>query len=162
MQKAKVVIEIPEGSSVKYEHNKKTGEIELDRFLHTAMYYPTNYGYVKNTLAEDGDSTDILVLSSKKVSPGTVIETKVIGMLEMEDEAGIDTKLIGVPLAKLDPIYGKLQSIEEVSEAKKSMIKHFFEHYKDLEKGKWVEIKNWLGKEEAEKTLKADFERKKK
>lgn len=159
MDAVKILIEIPSGSSIKYELNKESGLIEVDRFLHTAMYYPTNYGYVLDTYAEDGDPTDILVLSSMKVMPGVAMKAQVIGMLEMEDEAGIDTKLIAVPSAKVDPVYGSLQSIEDVPTATKNMIKHFFEHYKDLEEGKWVKVKDWLSREEAEKVLTADFDR---
>lgn len=159
MDAVKIYIEIPAGSSVKYELDKQTGELEVDRFLHTAMYYPFNYGFVKDTLAEDGDSTDVLVLSSMKVAPGVVIKSHVIGMLEMEDEEGIDTKLIAVPTEKIDPVYGKLQSIKDVPEHHKNMMKHFFETYKDLEKGKWVKTKNWLDKEEAEKVIEADLAR---
>lgn len=159
MDAVKIYIEIPAGSSVKYELDKQTGELEVDRFLHTAMYYPFNYGFVKDTLAEDGDSTDVLVLSSMKVAPGVVIKSHVIGMLEMEDEEGIDTKLIAVPTEKIDPVYGKLQSIKDVPEHLKNMMKHFFETYKDLEKGKWVKTKNWLDKEEAEKVIEADLAR---
>lgn len=159
MNTVKAFIEIPAGSSVKYEHNKETGYIEVDRFLHTSMRYPTNYGYILNTLAEDNDPTDVLVLSSNEVVPGVVMKINIIGMLEMEDEAGIDAKLIAVPDPKVDPVYGVIQSIEEVSEAMKNMIKHFFEHYKDLESGKWVKVKNWLNKEDSIKVLKADLER---
>lgn len=152
-------IEIPAGSSVKYELNKETGQIEVDRFLHTAMYYPFNYGFIHNTLAEDGDSTDVLVLSSMKVIPGVSMRVNIIGMLEMEDEEGIDTKLIAVPSKKIDPVFGTLQSIEEVSEHQKNMMKHFFERYKDLESGKWVKTKRWLDKEAAESELEKDMKR---
>lgn len=155
----KVLIEIPQGSSVKYELDKKSNTLEVDRFLHTAMYYPFNYGYVPNTLAEDGDPTDVLVLSSMKVNPGVVIKAQVIGMLEMEDEAGIDTKLIAVPSKKIDPVYGTWTKMSDVPEAYQKMMKHFFEHYKDLEEGKWVKAKNYLGREEAEKALAQDIER---
>ncbi len=159
MDPVKVLIEIPQGSNVKYELNKETNTIEVDRFLHTAMAYPANYGFVPHTLAEDGDPTDILVISSRSVVPGSMIKAKVIGMLEMEDEAGIDTKLIAVPTAKIDPVFGQYQEITDLPEATKNTIKHFFEHYKDLEKGKWVKTKNWLSREEAEKALQADLDR---
>ncbi len=159
MDPIKVLIEIPQGSNVKYELNKETKTIEVDRFLHTAMAYPANYGFVPQTLAEDGDPTDILVLSSRSVVPGAMIKVQVIGMLEMEDEAGIDTKLIAVPTSKIDPVFGQYQSIDDIPQATKETIKHFFEHYKDLEKGKWVKTKNWLSREEAEKALQADLDR---
>ena len=106
MEPVKVIIEIPAGSSIKYEIDKKDNILMVDRFLHTAMYYPFNYGYVPGTLADDGDATDVLVLSSMKVAPGVGIKAQVIGMLEMEDEAGVDSKLIAVPTEKIDPVYG--------------------------------------------------------
>lgn len=158
-QPIKVLIEIPAGSSVKYELDKENHILAVDRFLHTAMYYPFNYGYVPDSLAEDGDPTDVLVLSSMQVAPGCVIKAQVIGMLEMEDEAGVDTKLIAVPTPKIDPVYGTWTDIGDVPEAYQKMIKHFFEHYKDLEEGKWVKAKNFLNREAAEKALKADMER---
>jgi len=159
MDPIKVLIEIPQGSNVKYELNKETNTIEVDRFLHTSMAYPANYGFVPHTLAEDGDPTDILVISSRSVVPGAMIKAKVIGMLEMEDEAGIDTKLIAVPTAKIDPVFGQYEDVANLPEATKNLIKHFFEHYKDLESGKWVKTKNWLSREEAEKALQADLDR---
>ncbi len=159
MADLKALIEIPQGSNIKYELNKETNTIEVDRFLHTSMAYPANYGFIPETLAEDGDPTDVLVLSSRPVIPGSMIKIQIIGMLEMEDEAGIDTKLVAVPTPKIDPIFGQYTDIEDVPEATKNMIKHFFEHYKDLEKGKWVKTRNWLSKTEAEKALQADLER---
>ncbi|RKX25777.1 MAG: inorganic diphosphatase [Candidatus Zixiibacteriota bacterium] len=160
MQPIKVLIEIPAGSSIKYEIDKKNHILMVDRFLHTAMFYPFNYGYVPNTLADDGDATDVLVLSSMPVAPGAGIKAQVIGMLEMEDEAGIDTKLIAVPTVKIDPVYGAWKDIDDVPEHYKNMIKHFFEHYKDLEPGKWVKAKKFLGRTEAEAEIKQDMERK--
>lgn len=151
----KVLIEIPAGSSVKYELDKESNQVMVDRFLHTAMYYPFNYGFVPNSLAEDGDPTDVLVLSSMTVAPGVGIKAQVIGMLEMEDEAGIDTKLIAVPVAKIDPVYGTWTKLTDVPKAYLNMMKHFFEHYKDLEEGKWVKLKNWQPKEVALKTIEA-------
>jgi inorganic pyrophosphatase len=160
MNTVKVLIEIPQGSSVKYELNKEDNTLMVDRFLHTAMYYPFNYGFVPNSLAEDGDPTDVLVLSSMQVAPGVGIEVQIIGMLEMEDEAGVDTKLIAVPTAKIDPVYGTWTDISSVPKHYLDMMKHFFEHYKDLEPGKWVKAKNFLGREEAEQALQADLARK--
>lgn len=145
-----VYIEIPKDSNIKYELDKETGVIFVDRFLHTAMSYPFNYGFVPNTLAQDGDPTDVLVLSEYAVAPGVVIPATVIGMLEMEDEAGIDTKIIAVPSEKIDPLYGTFKDITDVPVAIKNKLKHFFENYKTLEKGKWVKIKEWKGKKEAE------------
>ena len=144
-----VLIEIPQNSSVKYELDKKTGQLVVDRFLYTAMQYPFNYGFVPETLAEDGDPVDVLVVASHPVAPGSVLPAVPIGLLEMEDEAGIDTKIIAVPTEKIDPVYGKLKDINQLDPAIKEKIKHFFEHYKELEKGKWVKVKNWQPKQAA-------------
>jgi inorganic pyrophosphatase len=144
-----VFIEIPAGSSVKYELDKEHAVMVVDRFLYTAFSYPCNYGFIPETKADDGDPTDVLILCDKIVSAGVVIPAVPIGMLEMEDEAGIDTKIIAVPTVKIDPIYGTYKDITDVPQATKDKIKHFFEHYKDLEPGKWVKIKKWKGKKEA-------------
>jgi inorganic pyrophosphatase len=144
-----VLVEIPAGSSIKYELDKDSGVIFVDRFLYTAFSYPFNYGFVPSTLAEDGDPVDVLVLSDKTVAPGTVIPSVPVGMLEMEDEEGIDTKIVAVPTKKIDPLYGDIKDITEVPQAIKDKMKHFFEHYKELEPGKWVKIKEWKGKKEA-------------
>lgn len=152
-------IEIPKDSGIKYELDKESGVIMVDRFLHTAMRFPTNYGFVPNTLAEDGDPLDVMVLSEYSVAPGTVIPVIVIGMLEMEDEAGIDTKILAVPTAKIDPLYGMFKDIEDVPEAIKNKLKHFYENYKSLEAGKWVKLKEWKNKatalEAIQKSLKS-------
>lgn len=144
-----VFIEIPQNTSIKYELDKETGVIRVDRFLYTAFSYPFNYGFIPETHAEDGDPVDVLVLSDKQIMPGCVVPAIPIGMLEMEDEAGIDTKIIAVPTAKVDPDYGIWKDIADVPEAMKAKMKHFFEHYKELEPGKWVKIKEWKGKKEA-------------
>lgn len=144
-----VFIEITKGSNIKYELDKDSGVIFVDRFLHTAMSYPFNYGFVPNTLAEDGDSVDVLVMSEHAVMPGVVIPAVVIGMLEMEDEAGIDTKVLAVPTTKIDPFFGTFKDITDVPEAIKKKVKHFFENYKTLEPGKWVKVKEWHGREKA-------------
>lgn len=149
-----VVIEIPKDSNIKYEVDKESGMIFVDRFLHTAMVYPFNYGFIPNTHAEDGDAVDVLVMSEHAVAPGVVIPSVVIGMLEMEDEEGIDTKILAVPTKKIDPFFGSFTSIDEVPEAIKNKMKHFFENYKTLEPKKWVKVKNWLGKKEAEEAVK--------
>lgn len=148
-----VVIEIPKDSNIKYEVDKDSGMMFVDRFLHTAMSYPFNYGFIPNTFAEDGDAVDVLVMSEHPVAPGVVIPSVVIGMLEMEDEEGIDTKILAVPTKKIDPFYGSFTSIDEVPEAIKNKMKHFFENYKTLEPNKWVKVKNWLGKEKAEEAV---------
>jgi inorganic pyrophosphatase len=144
-----VLIEIPKDSNIKYELDKDTGYIFVDRFLHTAMRYPFNYGFIPNTKADDGDPLDVLVMSEYAVAPGTVIPAVVIGVLEMEDEEGIDAKLLAVPSKKIDPFYGSLTSINDVPEAIKNKMKHFFENYKTLEPGKWVKVKNWHGRDKA-------------
>lgn len=144
-----VFIEIPQGVSVKYELDKDSGAIFVDRFLYTEMDYPFNYGFVPETLAGDGDPIDVLVLSSKPVVPGVIIPSKPIGMLEMEDEAGQDSKIIAVPLEKINPPFGKWNNIDDVPQKIKDEIKHFFEHYKEKEPGKWVKITGWKGKADA-------------
>src|SRR5260221_8683642 len=143
-----VFVEIPKDSNIKYELDKDSGVIMVDRFLYTAMSYPFNYGFIPNTLADDGDPIDVLVMSEFPVFPGTVIPSQIIGMLEMEDEAVIDTKLLAVPTKKIDPDYGVF-TLETVPDSMKNKMKHFFENYKTLEPGKWVKIKDWKGKEEA-------------
>ena len=144
-----VVIEIPQGSGIKYEVDKKSGAVFVDRFLFTAMYYPFNYGFIPNTLADDGDPTDVLVISREPVVPGSVIRCRPIGMLEMEDEEGIDTKIIAVPVSKLDPTFDSIKEVKDLPEATLNKIKHFFEHYKELESGKWVKVKSFKDSNEA-------------
>ena len=156
----KVLIEIPEGSSVKYELDEETGEMMVDRLVPVAMGYPVNYGLITDTRGEDGDALDALVFLSAKVVPGVVVKCKVIGLLEMEDEEGIDHKVICVPeKAKIDPICGEWSSLDDIPEAKKRQIRHFFEHYKDLEEGKWVKLKDWRTAEAATAILTAAQQR---
>ena len=156
----KVLIEIPEGSNVKYELDEETGEMTVDRLMPTAMRYPVNYGLIDETAGEDGDALDALVFISQPVVPDVVIKTRIIGLLEMEDEEGVDHKIVCVPeKAKIDPICGEWKSMDDIPEAKKREIKHFFEHYKDLEEGKWVKLKDWKNAAEAEKVLQAGIER---
>ncbi len=157
-----VLIEIPQGSNVKYELDKETGLIFVDRFLHTSMVYPFNYGFIPQTLADDGDPVDVLVLCENSVIPGSVIKAKPIGGLLMEDEAGNDEKIIAAPLEKIDPIEGRYQDIKDIPDALKNKIKHFFEYYKVLEPGKWVKVKNWFNKEKAEKIISRAIENYKK
>jgi inorganic pyrophosphatase len=149
-----VFIEIPQTSRVKYELDKKTGAIFVDRFLHTAMVFPFNYGFIPKTLAQDKDPVDVMVISSQQVIPGVVIPSRPIGLLEMEDEAGIDTKIAAVPDEKIDPNMNQIKDVKHLSISLKNQIKHFFEHYKELEPNKWVKIKNWQGREVAEKEIK--------
>ncbi len=154
-----VVIEIPQGSSIKYEVDKESGAVFVDRFLFTAMYYPFNYGFIPNTLAEDGDPTDVLVISSQPVVPGSVIRSRPIGMLEMEDEEGVDTKVIAVPVSKLDLTFEDIKDITDLPQATLDKIKHFFEHYKELEKGKWVKVREFKSVDVALESIKKDLDR---
>ena len=144
-----VFIEIPAGVSVKYEIDKDSGIIFVDRFLYTEMEYPFNYGFIPNTLADDGDPVDVLVLSSKPVVPGVVIPSRPIGMLEMEDEAGIDNNVIAVPMGKIDLRFKDYNDVLDIPKDIKEKIKYFFENYKKTEPGKWVKIRDWRGKKEA-------------
>ncbi len=148
-----VFVEIPQGSSIKYELDKDSGTIFVDRFMHTAMSFPFNYGFIPNSYAKDGDPADVLVLSSYAVNPGTVIPSRPIGMLQMEDEAGIDNKILAVPIEKIDPFYAHIKDIADLSEPLKAKIKHFFERYKELEKGKWVKLKDFLGSAQAKQEV---------
>jgi inorganic pyrophosphatase len=149
MQEINVLIEIPKNSMVKYEVDKESGILHVDRFIHTAMGYPFNYGYLPNTLSKDGDPVDVMVISTHPVQAGALLPSRVIGMLEMEDEAGIDNKIIAVPSTKVDPFYASVKDLSDLSEATQKLIKHFFEQYKDTEPGKWTKVKNFLGKDAA-------------
>lgn len=148
-----VVVEIPQGSNVKYELDKEKNVLFVDRFLHTSMYYPFNYGFIPQTLADDGDPVDVLVVCENPVFPGSVIKVKPIGVLIMEDEAGQDEKIIAVPLEKIDPIDGIYSDLKQIPAAIKNKIKHFFEYYKSLEPGKWVKVKKWLDHKKAEEFI---------
>ncbi len=150
-----VVIEIPAGSSIKYEFDKEAGCIMVDRFSFTAFGFPANYGFVPHTLCDDGDPLDVLVVASQTILPGCLIRVRPIGVMEMEDEAGVDPKIIAVPMAKADPVFAKVEDIGDLPENTVARIKHFYEHYKDLEKGKWVKVKSVLGKAEALKIASA-------
>lgn len=144
------IIEIPQGGlPVKYEVDKESGALFVDRFLHTAMYYPANYGFIPHTLSEDGDPVDVLVISQIPVVPGAVIRCRAIGALLMQDEAGPDEKIIAVPVDKLHPFYQGIRSYLNLPEIMRAQITHFFEHYKDLEKGKWVTVAQWVDEIEA-------------
>lgn len=144
-----VFVEIPQGGNIKYELDKESGVVFVDRFVYTAMSYPFNYGFIPGTMAEDGDPLDILVVSSVPVQAGVVLPSVVIGMLEMEDEEGIDTKLVAVPTQKIDPVYGVYKDVMELPEMMRQKMKHFFEHYKELEPDKWVKVRDWKNAEVA-------------
>ena len=148
------VIEIPLGGvPVKYEMDKASGALFVDRFLHTAMFYPGNYGFIPHTLSLDGDPCDILVVTQVPVVPGAVIRCRPVGALIMEDEAGSDEKIIAVPVDRLHPFYTGVRSYRDLPTIMCDQIAHFFQHYKDLEKGKWVSITNWLDAEPAEQIV---------
>jgi inorganic pyrophosphatase len=154
------IIEIPQGGlPVKYEIDKSSGALFVDRFLHTAMHYPANYGFVPHTLSIDGDPCDVLVLSQTPVIPGAVIRCRPIGALMMTDEAGPDEKIIAVPVDELHPYYRGVRSYLDLPEILREQIAHFFQHYKDLEKGKWVTTAQWVGPEEAKTLIREGIER---
>ncbi|MFT0851351.1 inorganic diphosphatase [Achromobacter sp. F4_2707] len=149
-----VVIEIPMNADpVKYEVDKDTGAVFVDRFMLTAMHYPCNYGYIPQTLSDDGDPVDVLVMTPFPIQVGAVVTCRALGMLKMEDESGLDAKLLAVPITKLYPVYSHLKSTDDVSKEVLEQIRHFFEHYKDLEKGKWVKVQGWEGPEAAAKEI---------
>ncbi len=144
-----VVVEIPQGSQVKYEVDEDSGEMFVDRFVYTAMGYPFNYGFIPHTKMGDGDPVDVLVISSLAVAAGTVIPARAIGLLDTEDESGTDTKILACPTVKIDPVYAAVGDLVDLPDALKNKIKHFFEHYKELEPGKWVKVKGFAGKDRA-------------
>lgn len=155
-----VIIEIPMQSlPVKYEVDKKTGTMFVDRFLNTAMYYPCNYGYVPMTLSEDGDPVDVLVVTPCPLITGSVITCRPVGMLQMTDEKGVDAKLLAVPLDSLTSLYRNVKSYQDMPSNILDQITHFFEHYKDLEPNKWVKIDQWLGVDAAYAEIEAGIQR---
>jgi inorganic pyrophosphatase len=149
-----VIIEIPMNADpIKYEVDKKTGALFVDRFMMTAMHYPCNYGYIPHTLAPDGDPVDVLVVTPFAVTTGAVIRCRALGVLKMQDEAGGDSKLVAVPIDKILPIYKHWQKLEDMAPERLAQIQHFFEHYKDLEPGKWVKVLGWGGIDEAKQEI---------
>lgn len=153
-QEINVIIEIPmNGAPVKYEINKENGALFVDRFISTPMFYPTNYGYIPQTLSEDGDPIDVLVVSPVPLASGSVISCRVIGVLRMSDESGIDAKIIALPIPKLTKIYDGIETYEQLPSHLLQTIEHFFQHYKDLEDGKWVKITGWDSPEAARKEI---------
>ena len=139
-----VVIEIPANHDpIKYEIDKDTGEVFVDRFMATPMFYPCNYGYIPNTLSEDGDPLDVLVVTPYPLTPGCVIRSRAVGILNMSDEAGQDAKLVAVPHDKLSVLYRDVKEISDLPELLIKQIQHFFENYKGLEEGKWVKVDGW-------------------
>lgn len=147
------IIEIPYGSNIKYEVDKDSGAVVVDRVMYSAMFYPANYGFVPNTLADDGDPVDILVLNEYPLQAGSVIKTRLIGVLIMEDESGMDEKLLAVPTSKIDPRYDNIKSLQDLPKITLDRIKNFFETYKILEPNKWVKVKDYRDIKEAEAIL---------
>ena len=155
-----VIIEIPMNADpVKYEVDKESGAIFVDRFMGTAMHYPCNYGYIPQTLSQDGDPADVLVITPFALPPGVVVTCRPLGVLNMDDESGGDAKLVAVPTEKILPLYNHIQKLEDLNPLVTQQIQHFFEHYKDLEKGKWVKVKGWDGIEAAKKEVVDSIER---
>lgn len=154
-----VVIEIPQNSNIKYEVDSESGILFVDRKLHTSMVYPFNYGFIPKTREEDGDPIDILVMSNDAFSPLSVVRSKPIGVLIMEDEEGQDSKIIAVPNEKIDYDYSKYTEIDQLDVRILDKIKHFFEHYKELEKGKYVKVTGWENSKKAEKIILEGIER---
>ena len=149
-----VAIEIPANSTpIKYEIDKDSDALFVDRFMATPMFYPANYGYVPQTLSEDGDALDVLVVTPYPVVPGSVIRCRPIGMLNMSDEAGKDTKVLAVPHDKLSALYKHVKEPKDLPELLIKQIEHFFENYKDLEPGKWVKVESWEGSEAAKAAI---------
>ena len=155
-----VIIEIPaHADPVKYEVDKESGAIFVDRFMATCMHYPTNYGYVPHTLSEDGDPVDVLVITPFPLLAGSVIRCRPVGVLNMTDEAGQDAKLVAVPHTKLTKIYDDIKDIDDVPKLLRDQIAHFFENYKDLEEGKWVKVERWGDAAEAREMILAAMDR---
>jgi inorganic pyrophosphatase len=152
-----VTIEIPKGQRNKYEVDHETGRVRLDRYLYTSMAYPTDYGFIEDTLGEDGDPLDALVLTPQPVFPGVIVEARPVGMFQMTDEAGGDDKVLCVPAG--DPRWDHIKDVGDVSSYELDAIKHFFVHYKDLEPGKYVKAADWVGRAEAEAEVHRSVER---
>ena len=149
-----VIIEISmNGDPIKYEVDKASGCIFVDRFMNTAMHYPTNYGYVPKTISGDGDPVDVLVITPVPLPPGVVVPCRALGILKMEDEGGVDGKVLAVPTEKILPLYSQWQSLSDLNPISLKQIEHFFEHYKDLDPGKWVKVLGWDGIEAAHQEI---------
>ena len=153
-QEFNVIIEIPMNADpIKYEVDHESGALFVDRFMSTAMHYPCNYGYIPNTLSDDGDPVDVLVITPVPLISGVVVTCRALGMMKMEDEAGGDNKLLAVPIDKILSLYSQWQKPEDLNPLRIKTIQHFFEHYKDLEPGKWVKVQGWVGPEAAHKEI---------
>jgi inorganic pyrophosphatase len=155
-----VIIEIPMNDTpVKYEFDKDAGAIMVDRFMQVSMSYPCNYGFIPHTLSDDGDPIDVLVIAHHPIVSGAIVKVRPVGVLMMEDESGMDEKILAVPISKLDITFDSVRDINDVSEMLKARIKHFFEHYKELEKGKWVKIVGWKDAATAKVTIEEAIDR---
>ena len=155
-----VLIEVPVRSDpIKYEYDKDNGFIFVDRYLYTTMFYPCNYGFVPQTLSLDGDPVDVMVIGRMPVIPGAVLRARPIGVLKMEYEAGLDEKILAVPIDKITQVHRNTRSYKDVPEIDLARISHFFEHYKDLEPNKWVKVLGWEDREEAERLIMEGIER---
>lgn len=154
-----IVVEIPKGSSIKYEFDTATGLLFVDRKLYTAMNYPFNYGFIPKTLEMDGDPVDALILGEDPVVPLSIVKSRPIGVLLTEDEEGQDSKVIATPVSKIDPTFSKIDDIKDLPEYIENRITHFFEHYKELEEGKFVKVKGWEGKQGAVKKITESIQR---
>ena len=155
-----VIIEIPSHSDpVKYEVDKETGAMFVDRFMNTAMFYPCNYGYIPHTLSDDGDAADVLVVTPTPLISGAVIRCRPVGMLQMTDESGVDAKILAVPVDKLAVQYRGVKKLADMAPLLLEQIAHFFEHYKDLENNKWVKIDGWVDIDEAKAEIMESIKR---
>lgn len=162
-EEVNVLIENPMGGDpVKYELDKESGVMFVDRFLHTAMYYPGNYGFIPHTLSEDGDPVDVLVIGTVAVMPGAIVPSRPVGVLLMEDDKGLDEKIIAVPVARLHPYHDNVEEYTDIRPILRDQIEHFFAHYKDLEKNKWVKLNGWRDAATAKKLIMEGVERAKK
>ena len=158
-----VIIEVPTGGEpIKYEIDKASGILVVDRFLYTSMRYPGNYGFIPHTLSSDGDPVDVLVVNTRAITPGAMMSVRPVGVLVMEDEAGGDEKIIAVPSARLTRRYESVKSYTDLPQITLDQVKHFFEHYKDLEEGKWVKVVKWGDADEACRLIVEGMERTKK
>ncbi len=159
-EQVNVIIEVPIGGEpIKYEMDKESGALFVDRFLYTSMRYPGNYGFIPHTLSGDGDPADVLVCNTRALVPGSVIAVRPVGVLVMEDESGQDEKIVAVPVSKLTKRYDKVEDYSDLPEITLQQIEHFFEHYKDLEPNKWVKVLRWGDKAEAHKLIVEAIER---
>ena len=155
-----VIVEVPvHGEPIKYELDKEAGTLFVDRFLYTSMRYPGNYGFIPHTLSEDGDPCDVLIANQRGIVPGAVVACRPVGVLKMQDEAGGDEKIIAVPTPKLSRRYENIHNYTDLPEITRQQIEHFFEHYKDLEAGKWVKVVGWGDAAEAERMILQSIER---